>query len=268
MIYRYFAFALVTFFLLGLDLAPTLSAQGQDTVWLARYERRIDTRTQKYVLDTLSVWFDEKSARQKISDDIYVTLRGDSLAMVDNFHSAYTTGPTAMMDMSWMSNPTIIWRRRRIAPVEVIDSSGSAKIASYETRPTLFLYHNNAPAPVPLQMVVWATNEVPVSKEELKMFYELQTLAYLDLAVDHGVINDTLRGRGLFPFRTVTDGRARDARDTSGVMTAELLTIRRTTVAADFFAPPQGYVGKSMQAPSEEQIWELRAVPMPGGPKN
>ncbi len=267
MIYRYSAFALVAFFLLGFDLAPSLSAQGLDTVWQIRYERRIDTRTRKYVLDTLSVWFDERSARQKINDDTYVVIQGDSLSMVDNFHRAFSSGPVAMMDMSWMVNPSIIWRRRRMAQVEVIDSSGTEKIASYSTRPIQFLYHNNAPIPVPMQMVVWATDEVPISREELTRYYELRTLAYLDLAIDHGTINDTLLKRGVLPFKTIADGRVRQPNDTSGVLTVELLSIKRETVPSDFFTPPATYAGMSMPAPTEEQFWELSAVPMPGGPK-
>ena len=260
--------ALATIFLLSLDgFVPTLSAQRLDTVWQIQYERRIDTRTQKYVLDTLSIWFDESSARQKIGDDVDLVLQGDSLMMLNSFHRMYTSGPIEMKDMSWLSNPTIVWRRRRTPRVEVIDSSGTQAIASYTTRPMIFHYHNNAPIPIPMRLLVWAGGDVPISPEELKRFYELQTIALTDLAIDHETIHDTLLARGVLPFRTISDGRGRKQNDTSGVLTTELLSVRRTTVSADFFDPPASYGVNSMPVPSEEQLWELREVPMPGGPK-
>ena len=102
-------------------VCPTrLDAQALDTVWQVDYQLRMDSWDGKqYPLDTITVWFNEHLARQVVSQDNYVIIRGDSIHVVDTFHTHVSTVEIAWLKQIWMKDPGLVWRRRRNGPIGV-----------------------------------------------------------------------------------------------------------------------------------------------------
>lgn len=262
---RFLPLALLLLFVL--EAIPATS-QTLDTAWHVRYELRVDSRDgTKYPYDTISIWFNGTNARQSVTEEKALYLKNDTIYIVDDFHKNYAFGPAELTDLSWLSNPQIIWRRRRTANVKTFPTVEGEKIATYLTESITFHYTGDRQPPIPMQMTTFVSDELPMTAEELATFYVIKSLEEVDFAVDHTVINDTLEARGLFPFRSVVDLQQQRPNDTTGLAVTELLSIKRETVPSDFFTPPTTYEGFPMLVPSDEQLWELRAVPMPGGPK-
>ncbi len=251
-------------------VCPTrLDAQALDTVWQVDYQLRMDSWDGKqYPLDTITVWFNEHLARQVVSQDNYVIIRGDSIHVVDTFHTHVSTVEIAWLKQIWMKDPGLVWRRRRNGPIGVFRDEERITIASYPTRKYHFDFFTNKEFPFPMRIHVWGTDELPMTEAELRNFYTIRTLIDNALAVDHSDINDTLMSWGVIPFRTRIVSNTGRGVDTSGIPVMELLSVKRTTMPQEHFLPPPGWTRESVPSPTEEQLWDLSGIPLPGGRKD
>lgn len=257
--------------ILALLLSATpidLESQALDTVWQVDYQMRIDSYDGKpYPYDTLSIWFNDRIARHKVGKDRYVIIRGDSVHAVDTFHTEVATIELEWMNRMWQRNMPLVWRQRRSGPVRVVREGRDTTIANYRAELSTFDFFTNLEPPYPMRMYVWASDEVPMTKEELKNFYLMRTMIDEGLAIDHGEINDTLLSWGALPFHTRIVSNTGRGVDTSGVPVLHLLSLKRVTMPAEHFEPPPGWRRESVPSPTEEQYWDMTAIPMPGGPK-
>ena len=259
---------LITFFALfsSILLGNPLVAQELDTVWRVDYEEWIEDRAgKKFLLDTASLLFDKNVAWRKIDSERTMVIRGDSIYMINDFRKVVSIGPHQFVNMSWIVNPVLVWKRRRIGGFRLNDTDNQETIASYPAREKELQFLSNGRM-LPYIRHLMLTDEAPFSSESLKNFYLLFALFDVDISTDLVAANDTLHSRHLFPLQIRTGSYLPN--DTTGITVMRAVSIRREGVPKSKFEWPADYFESRFRVPTETELWELTGIPMPGGPKD
>ena len=256
-------------FFLSLFFINDLPAYGQgaDSVWYmewARYAEGPDGN--KIKADPFQIWFDAERLYVIVDEETHFTIVNDSLYIINDFHKNYSSGPSDQLDMAWITNLELTWKRRRAPKVEfnlLGDTKYVKQILGREMR--IFLRGNQLMYPMRLDLFVAQEDEVPVPPDAIQMVYTAIGAAHTDISIDYMEISDTLRSRGLIPLTTRLI--ALGPKEKSGVVSMELDRLEKVAVPSNYFLPPSNYSGNVMRTPTKSERWELTAIPLPGGPR-
>ena len=261
-----------TILLLGallLTAREQASAQLDDVVWYVEWDRYLEGRDgQRGDYPPLKVWFDSTRVYVETSKDRYFTITNDSIYLVDHFVREYSAGPSKDVDMFWITNLDLTWKRRRGEPVtfEFTNNRKSIlNIPGQEVNSIIKVNANQFIRPVRLNMYVGQIESLPVPPEAVSYLYTAFTLSQIDFSIDIAQVSDSLERHGVIPLTTAIISL--NPRDTFAVLKSELIRIERQQVRKDFFLPPSDYAGTTMRSPTDAQRWEMIAIPMPGGPR-
>ncbi len=243
-----------------------LLAQERDTVWRVDFARWIEDRSGRpFLKDTTTLHFDDEVAARVIDEQRAMVIRQDTIYVIDHAARTVSIGPHQFVNMSWITNPELVWKQRRYGGVVFEATGETEKIASYPGHEQTLDFRSNGRM-LPMTRHLILTDEVPVSRAALENFYLLFALFDVDLSVDLPMASDTLVDAGLLALQIRTGTYLPG--DTSGITVMRAISVKREPVSTALFAWPAGYTEMRFRVPNESEFWELTGVPMPGGEKN
>src|SRR5690606_35150208 len=100
----------------------------------------------------------------------------DSIMVADTFHTEVSTAELSWMDKIWEKDLALVWRVRRAPEIRVARDEEEATIASYPTQRYHFDFQTNRMPPFPMRIYIWGSDELPISRAELKQLYQIRSL--------------------------------------------------------------------------------------------
>ena len=252
---------------------PRAAAQTADSVWYMEWKRYYaDVNGGRQDIPPLQIWFDNDRAYipVDVANQVYFTIARDSVYMMDSFNKVFSVGPVTNVDMTWLTNQEMTWKRRRTPGVSFTplqQGKSIMGITGWKTTATIRANASPVLQQVHLEMLLAQEEELPVPTPALLNMLTAYTISQTDFSVDYMEVIDTLKNRGMIPLMTVIAPQDPSKRDKFSLMTTELVRVERRAVEPGFFLPPPDHTGMILESPTEAERWMLTAIPMPGGPR-
>lgn len=254
--------ALGVVMLLAGSIAPAAGQQQKDSIWQVEWHRYYTAPSgTRYGDETYNMWIDGNKVLLKVANERYVSVVGDSIFMIDTFHTAYSSGPRDQVEMLWVKE-NLIRHRPTAPPMRIVKTGQKKLVEGYEAEEWL-VYRTIDNKFVPVEEKLLVTNQLPLPDSLLKSVYLAYSIIEAGMSIDRVALFDTLAQYRLLPLRS--DWHPTITSDSAFWYTTQLVEVRKTVVEDGFFMPPPGYTYQDPNVPSTEILWMYKMIPMPGG---
>ena len=261
--------AIYSIIALALCIATSISLSAQqekDSVWYVElYRYSGPYMGEEYNQSYVKIWLDGERTLMRLANDRYVSMFGDSVHILDTFHTSYVTGPVALRELLWADEQQIR-HRKTVPPLSIIRTGKKQIVDGYDAEEwNVLMAMNRRFMPIRQEMLV--TTQLPLPDSLISNFYLVQSFVEGPIFTDWLGLADTLMKERRIPL--ITRWHTEIPSDSMKWFTTELVDIGMRTVPKDFFLPPANYTFKESDMPKnpDDYFWMLRMIPMPGGPR-
>ena len=176
---------------LSIAASDALWAQKKDTVWYVEWYRYTGPYMgEEYEQSTVKAWLDGTRSMIRLKNDRYISIIGDTLYLLNQHLSTYTTGLVSLRELLWVDE-RVIRQRSAARPLKIIRTGRELTHDGYDAAEwVVSMVMNKLFIPVRQEMLV--TRQTPLPDYLLEDFYMVQSFIEANVFTDWLNIADTL----------------------------------------------------------------------------